>query len=104
MRSRKMQPCCRTSLTAVFSDGVIMSESFPEYRNLHAMHEQSNGACHEHGDGKEEQKSHVSLYLDAKEGQMANDSPACSRHRQNCSRPNEARCQQEGSGDQLHDS
>src|SRR5713226_647158 len=57
MRSRKMQPCCRTSLTAVFNGGVIMSKPFPEYRDLHAVQEQRNGAHHKHGDGQEEQKS-----------------------------------------------
>src|SRR5208283_1861692 len=81
-----------------------MSEPFPQYRNLHAVQEQSNGARHKHGDGEEEQKSLVPLYLDAQEGQVADDSPARSRHRQDCSGPDEARCQQQHGGDQLHDS
>ena len=43
----RCSPAPDTSVTAMFNDRVIMSEPFPEYRNLHAVQEQSDGARHE---------------------------------------------------------
>jgi hypothetical protein len=45
-----------------------MSEPFPEYRDLHSVQEQSNGACHNYCDGQEEEESLIPLYLDAQKG------------------------------------
>ena len=57
-----MQPCCRTSLTAVFNDRVIMLEPLPENRNLHAVQEQSNAARHNYGDGQEQDPTRMTGY------------------------------------------
>src|SRR5215813_3497839 len=104
MRCRKIQPCCRTSFTAILSDWASMSELSPDRRDLRAVQDQCNSAGYEHHDGKREKKALVPLHLNAEESQMAHDRSTRGRYRQNCPCPNKTRCQQQYSCDQLHDS
>src|SRR6266478_2593790 len=98
MRSRKMQPCCGTFVTAWFNERVSMSEPFSIDRNLYAVQEQGKGASYQHSDRQEAEKPLVSLYLYPKKGKVANDGSARSRHRENRPCPNEAWCQQQQRG------
>src|SRR6266852_6739359 len=58
-----MHPCCRTLVTALFSDRLIMSEPFPEYRNLNAVQEQTDGTGYENRECQNEEESLVPLHL-----------------------------------------